>query len=148
MTSLYGWLKFVHVLSVGGFLFVHGIAGGAAFVLRGPVSGTTRPLLRASQISSQASYPLLLLVVVTGVWMTFSGSWASRVWPWAGLGILIVTSVFMGYIARPYYTAREAAKVGDGEVATRLAAARPVLAAYVGGAALVLLFALMLFKPF
>ena len=149
MATLYIWLKFIHVLSVGAFLFVHGVAGGVAFLLREQaVSGTTRPLLRVSQITGQASYPLLLLILITGVWMTFAGNWGHQVWPWAALVILLLTIGFMGYVARPYYKAREAATGSDDQLRARLVATQPQLAAAVGVVALVLLFALMVFKPF
>lgn len=148
MATLYVWLKFIHILGVGSFLFVHGVAGGVAFVLRAPVSGTTRMLLRVSQITGQASYPLLLVVIITGVWMTFAGSWGHQVWPWAALVILLLAIGFMGYVARPYYLAREAAKGSDDAVAAPLARARPELAAVSGVVALLLIFVLMVFKPF
>jgi hypothetical protein len=148
MANLYTWLKFIHVLGVGTFLFVHGVSGGASFLLRGPVASSTRPLLRASQIAGQASYPVLLIVLITGVWMTFAGHWASSVWPWAALVVLIVALGAMGFVARPYYLARDAAKGPDDQLATRLAAAKPELAAAIGVVALVILFALMVFKPF
>ena len=148
MATLYVWLKFIHVLSVGGFLFVHGIAGGTAFLLRGPVTGTTRTLLQASRITGQASYPFLLLVIITGVWMTFAGHWSGQVWPWATLVILLLTIGFMTYIARPYYLAREATAGQDDATAAQLAKAKPALAAAVGVIALLLLFVLMVFKPF
>jgi hypothetical protein len=148
MASLYVWLKFIHILSVGGFLFVHGVAGGVGFLLRAPVSATTRGLLRMSRVTGQASYPFLLLVIITGVWMTFAENWGHMVWPWAALVILVLTIGFMGFIARPYYLAREAADRSDADVATQLSRTKPVLAAAVGAVALVLLFALMVFKPF
>lgn len=55
---------------------------------------------------------------------------------------------FMGYIARPYYLAREAEKGGDDQVAAQLKRSQPQLAAAVGVVALLILFALMIFKPF
>lgn len=148
MAVLYSWLKFIHILSVGTFLFVHGVAGGTAFLLRGPVTATTRTLLQASRVTSQASYPLVLLILITGIWMTFAGNWGHQVWPWAALVILVLTLGVMGAIARPYYQAREAAGGPDAALASRLANTRPVLAAAVGVVALVLIFALMVFKPF
>jgi uncharacterized membrane protein len=149
MAALYTWLKFIHVLTVGAFLFSHGVTGGVSFLLRGPVTGMTRPLLRASQITGQAAYPLILLVVITGIWMTFLANFGHQVWPWAALGILILAVGLMGYVARPYYLARDAAKgADDSPVAARLATAMPQLAAAVGVVALVLIFALMVFKPF
>jgi len=148
MANLYVWLKFIHLLSVGAFLFVHGITGGVSFLLRGPVSGSTRSLLRLSQISGQASQPAILLVLITGVWMTFAGHWASYVWPWLALGVLIASFGIMVFIARPYYMARDAAKGADDEVAAKLKLTRPDLAAGVGVISLVIIFALMTFKPF
>jgi uncharacterized membrane protein len=149
MATLYVWLKFIHILGVGTFLFVHGIAGGLGFLLRAtPAPAGTRPLLRVSQITGQASYPLLLVVIITGVWMTFVGNFGHMVWPWAALVILVLATGFMGYVARPYYLAREAAKDSDAAAAAQLAKAMPQLAAAVGVVALVLIFALMVFKPF
>ena len=145
---LYSWLLFIHVLSVGAFLFTHGVTGGASFLLRGPVSPSTRSLLVLSQRMAVTAYPALLLIIITGIWMTFAAHWNNRVWPWAALAILIVAIAFMGFASRAYYMARDAAKASDEEVASRLARANPVLAAAGGVVALVLLFALMVFKPF
>ncbi len=116
--------------------------------MRGPLTPTTRTLLQASRITSQGSYPFLLLIIITGVWMSFAGHWSGQVWPWAALVILIVTIGLMGYVARPYYLAREAAAGPDDALATRLGTTKPQLAAGVGVLALVVLFVLMVFKPF
>lgn len=148
MAGLYTWLKFIHILSVGTFLFVHGITGGTSFLLRGSITPTTRILLGASRVTGQASYPLVLLILITGVWMTFAGSFGHMVWPWAALVILVLTLGVMGAIARPYYLAREAAGGPDDALAAKLANTRPQLAAAVGVVALLLILALMVFKPF
>ena len=149
MTNLYVWLKFIHLLSVGAFLFVHGITGGVSFLLRGPVTGTTRSLLRLSQFSGQASQPAILLILISGIWMAFAGHWSTQVWPWLSLGVLIATFGAMLFFARPYYMARDAGTAGqDEEVAKKLALTRPDAAAGVGLIALVILFFLMVFKPF
>jgi uncharacterized membrane protein len=145
---LYTWLLYIHVLSVGAFLFVHGINGGASFLLRGSVTPLTRPLLMFSQRAGYASNPAILLVLITGVWMTFAGHWATRVWPWAAVAVLILTFAAMVFIARPYYQARDAAKGSDGELASRIARTRPDIGAGVGLVALLILFGLMVFKPF
>src|SRR5262245_23640943 len=145
---MYSWLMFIHVLSVGAFLFAHGVSGGASFMLRGPVTGSTRMLLTYSQRAAIVTNPAILLVIITGVWMTIAGHWGTRVWPWLALGVLIATFAAMIFIARPYYQARDAAKVSDEEVAAKLANTRPQLAAGIGVIALVILFSLMVFKPF
>jgi uncharacterized membrane protein len=145
---MYSWLLFVHVLSLGAFLFAHGVSGGASFLLRGPVTGATRNLLRVSQMSGMIADPAIILVLITGVWMTFAGNLQGRIWPWLSLGILLGTFAAMVFVARPYYMAREAAKGSDDEVAARLANTKPELAAVVGVVALVILLGLMVFKPF
>ncbi len=148
MPSLYTWLLFIHVLAVATFLFAHGVSGGASLLLRGPVSNQTRSLLRLSQQSSFLSNPAILVVIITGIWMTLAGPWSGKVWPWASLALLIVVFAAMVFVARPYYMARDAVKESDEAVAARLAGARPLLAVWVGAPALVMLFGLMVFKPF
>lgn len=148
MANLYVWLKFIHLLSLGAFLFAHGVSGGASFLLRGPVTGGTRTLLRVSQVSSFVSNPAIILVLITGIWMTFAGHWSSFIWPWLALGVLIATFGAMVFVARPYYMARDASKGSDEELATKLTQTRPELAGGVGVIALVILFFLMVFKPF
>src|SRR5438552_11614965 len=145
---LYSWLLFVHVLSVGAFLFAHGVTGGASFLLRGPISTSTRPLLRASQRAAIVGNPALILILITGIWLTLAGHWSGRVWPWAALGLLIAVTGVMVFVSRPYYQARGAAQGPDDALAARLAGTQPALAAAVGVVGLVLLFALMVFKPF
>ena len=61
--NLYAWLRFLHILGLAVFLFAHGVSGGAAFALRGPVSGYSRTLLRLSQRSSFVSNPGIVLVL-------------------------------------------------------------------------------------
>jgi uncharacterized membrane protein len=112
------------------------------------VTGATRNLLRVSQMSGMIADPAIILVLITGVWMTFAGNLQGRIWPWLSLGILLGTFAAMVFVARPYYMAREAAKGSDDEVAARLANTKPELAAVVGVVTLVILFGLMVFKPF
>jgi len=146
--SLYVWLRFLHLFGVALFLFAHGVSGGAALVLRGPVSGHSRTLLRLSERSSLFANAGLILLLVTGVWMGFAGSWWGRVWPWAAVVVLLAVSAFMGFIANPYRYARAAAAEADDALAEQLRRTRPMLALWVGGVGLVVLLGLMVFKPF
>ena len=66
----------------------------------------------------------------------------------AAIVALVLVAGFMGYIARPYYQAREAVGQPDDVLADRLGKTRPVLAAVIGGAGLLILIFLMVFKPF
>lgn len=148
MANLYVWLKFFHVLSVVTFLFTHGITAGTSLALRGPVSQASRGLLKLSQASSGASYPSLLVIVVTGVWMAFAGHWWGQAWPWAAIVVLVAVLGAMVWIARPYYQARDSATQADEVVADRLSRARPIAAFWVGGVGLLVLVFLMVIKPF
>ena len=107
--SLYVWLRFLHIFGVAVFLFAHGVSGGAAFALRGPVSGHSRALLRLSERSSIFANAGLVLILATGIWMAFAGSWWGRVWPWAAVVVLLAVAAFMGFIANAYRYARGAA---------------------------------------
>ena len=144
--TLYVWLKLFHLLGVVVFLFAHGVSGGASFAIGRSVEADTRRLLRISQISAMVSNPGLVLIVVTGVWMAFLGSYWSRGWVWAAVVILAVTIAGMALFARPYYAAREAKS--DDVLSKALTRLNPRAAAGVGAVALVLLVALMVLKPF
>jgi len=146
--NLYAWLRFLHILGLAVFLFAHGVSGGAAFALRGPVTGYSRTLLRLSQRSSFVSNPGIVLVLVTGIWMAFAGSWWGKIWPWASLVVLVVLFAVMGYVARPYYLARDTSGGTDDALAEQLRRTRPMLALWVGVIGLVILLGLMVFKPF
>lgn len=148
MANLYVWLKFFHMLGVATFLFTHGVTAGAALALRGTVSQASRGLLKLSQASSAASYPSLLLIVVTGVWMAFAGHWWGQAWPWMAILVLVAVLGSMFWIARPYYLARDAASQADEAVADRLSKARPIAAFWIGGVSVLILVFLMVVKPF
>ena len=130
------------------FLFAHGVSGGASLALRGQLSADSRKLLRLSQVSSFVANPGLVLVIVTGVWMAFDGSWWGRGWVWAAVVVLVAVVAVMVYVSRPYYMARDAAAGPDDVLAERLGRTQPMLAASVGLAGLLVVLALMVFKPF
>ena len=146
--NLYSWLLFFHLLGLAVFLFAHGVSGGATLVMGRTASAETRQLLRLSQVSAMVSNPGLLVVIVTGIWMAFLGSFWGRVWVWAALVVLIAALAAMFAIARPYYQARDAVKESDDALTKALSRTRPLPAAWIGGVAIVVLIALMVLKPF
>lgn len=148
MTNLYVWLRFFHLFGLAAFLFAHGVSGGASLALREPVSPESRNLLRLSQRMSLISNPSLLVVIVTGVWMTFAAHWWGQGWLWASLVVLVVLLGAMGFIARPYYMARDAADQTDDVLTDRLSRTRPLAAVWIGALGLSVLIFLMVFKPF
>ena len=149
MGNLYVWLKFFHVLGVGMFLFGHGISAVTSFAVRGrPADAATGALLRASIRSGAISYPGLLLLIGTGVWMGFAGSFWRTGWIWAAIVVLVVTLVVMGALSRHYHMARDALAKNEAGADAELERARPVPIAVVGTMAIVLLIFLMVVKPF
>jgi uncharacterized membrane protein len=149
VTSPYVWLKFIHLAGLGAFLFGHGIAGGASLALRArPAGDVSRALLQLSIWSYRIAYPGLLLLLVTGVWMGFAGGWWGRGWIWASIAVLVVVFGLMSFVSIPYHRARDGAKEGDSELASRLDRTRPLLAVWIGAVGTVALLFLMVFKPF
>jgi hypothetical protein len=150
MTNLYIWLKFLHLLGLGAFLVGHGISAGSSLVLRRPLPDLARAaLLQLSIRAYAAAGPGLLLLVVTGVWMGFLGSFWRTGWLWAAIIVLVATIVIMSANSVPYHKAREAAaKIPMGAIEAELTKARPLVLAAVGGVGLLVLFFLMVFKPF
>ncbi len=122
----------------------------ASFTVRGrPADAATSALLKASIGAAGISYPGLILIIVTGVWMGFAASLWHYGWIWAGIVVLVVTALAMGAFSRPYHMARDAFAKNDTAAAeTRLKQARPVPLAIVGTAAIALLIFLMVMKPF
>jgi hypothetical protein len=151
VTNLYVWLKFLHLVGLGAFLLGHGVSAGASLVLQRPLADTARAaLLRLSIRAYVAAGPGLLLLIVTGVWMGFLGSWWRWGWIWAAIVVLVAVSVMMSASSVPYHSARDAVKenLPEGELESRLKRARPLALLWVGAFALLVLFFLMVFKPF
>ena len=150
MANLYLWLKFFHIAGLGVFLLAHGVSAGSSLMLRRASTDAIRaPLLRASIQSAVAFYPALLVIVVTGVWMGFAGHWWRSGWIWTAIGVLVAVMVVMSAMSVPYHKARDAANAKPPtELEPALKRARPMELAVVGAIALLILFFLMVFKPF
>lgn len=150
MANLYLWLKFLHVAGLGVFLLAHGVSAGSSLMLRRASTNAMRAaLLRASIQSAVAFYPALLVIVVTGVWMGFEGHWWRSGWIWAGIITLVAVIVIMSAMSVPYHKARDAANAKPpADLEPVLKPARPVELAVVGAIGLLILFFLMVFKPF
>jgi hypothetical protein len=151
VASLYLWLKFLHLVGLGVFLLGHGVSAGTSLVLRRPLADAMRgTLLQLSIRASYLAFPGLGVLLITGVWMGFLGSWWHRGWIWTAIVVLIAVIVAMSAQSVPYHKAREAVGGNQpgGELETELKRARPIALAVVGTVALVVLIFLMVFKPF
>lgn len=151
MTSLYVWLKFFHLLGIGAFLMGHGVSAGASMAVRGrPLDAYSRALLQISIRSHAVAFPGLLLIVVTGVWMGFLGSWWRSGWIWTAIAVFVVLAIAMGAMSATYHAARGMAEASSADQAASvtLGRTRPLVLLAVGVAGLVAILFLMVFKPF
>lgn len=154
---LYRWWVFLHIVGAFGFLLAHGVSVAITFQLR-----TERDprrisdLLALSGSSIRAFYMSILVLLVGGVVAGFLGDWWSEGWIWAALALLVLTSIAMMLLARPYYRrvgliARALAggseAVSAEEFDRILRSRRPFTIAGLGFGALLVILYLMMFKP-
>jgi hypothetical protein len=149
VTNFYVWLKFLHLLGVGVFLMGHGVSAGTSLALRGrPLDSLSRALLQLSIRSQAIAYPGLFLIVATGVWMGFLGSWWRTGWIWTAIAVLVVAFIAMSAMSVPYHRARAEKSDSSTAADTPLARSRPLPLLAIGVLGLLVLFFLMVFKPF
>jgi hypothetical protein len=113
-----------------------------------PAAEVSRALLQLSIWSYRISYPGLILVIATGVWMAFAGRWWGRGWIWASIAVLVVLFGLMSFVSVPYHRARDSAKEGESALAQRLDRTRPLMGVWIGAVGILALLFLMVFKPF
>jgi hypothetical protein len=161
------WLKVIHILSVFGFLAVHGINMGVLFRVRKERDrGRLATLLEFSTAYLTALYVFLLLLLVSGIALGIVGGFwtGGRLWLWAALGLLIALTVAMYYFGTEPLTAMRSGlgiqgyqdkkkgimptPVSDADLEPLLMAQRPLIGAWLGVIVIVIITALMVIKPF
>jgi len=107
---MYQWLVCAHIGSVLLFVLAHGASAAMALRLKGePTADGIKALVVLSTLSSQAMYPLLILVALTGIWLGVAGSWFGRAWIWTAIVVLVLTVGLMNAMGRQYHLLRVAA---------------------------------------
>lgn len=154
---MYQLWVFVHLVGVFGFLLAHGVSVSVTFKLRNERDpGRINALLQLSGASIQAFYVSLGVLLVGGFAAATVGHLWSKAWIWSALAVLVIASVAMYRMARPFYrrvgfVAR--AMEGGSEAVTEeqfaeiLRSRRPWTIAWVGFGALAIILYLMVFKP-
>jgi hypothetical protein len=161
-------LSFVHVLGVLAFVLFHGVSAVAALQLR-----RERDRARITWLVDLSASMLvwgwmaLVVVLLAGILAGIAGGWwtSGRLWIWVSLGIFLAVTVLMTPVASSYMEAVRHAvglpsiqdrrkkrepppPASDAELATVLDSRRPVVAAVIGIAGIVVLIWLMAYKPF
>jgi uncharacterized membrane protein len=154
---LYNWLKFLHILSVFGFLVAHGVSVAVAFRLRKERDrARIQSLLEVSASTIVLLYVSLALLIGFGVWAAIYVKFWGQRWITYSIGILAFTIVAMIGMARPYYTrlrtktgfrASGVPLVSDEELTEILRSPTPLIVAWIGFVALGAILYLMVFKP-
>ncbi len=101
---MYQFWVFVHIAGVFGFLAAHGTSIAITFRLRKERDPRrVNDLIAFSGSTIRMFYISLVVLLVGGIVAGFQGHWWSQGWIWAALIVLILTSVAMVAMARPYY---------------------------------------------
>jgi plastocyanin len=153
----YRWWVFLHVLGVFGFLSVHGVSIAVGLRLR-----RERDAARINSLldlSGRMVMPLYLsmgVLVAGGIAATFAGHlWSSR-WILAAIAALVIVTLAMYFMARPYYQKVRfiSRAIAEGSQAVTpeqfdgvLMAKRPLTVAWIGTIGLVFILYLMIMKP-
>lgn len=155
---MYGWLVFIHIIGVLGFLFTHGVSTAMALRLqheRNP--DRIRVVLQLSASTTGVFYVFTALLLLGGIWAAFEGHWWDQGWIGVSLGLFLANMVFMYAVASPYYrrirqvmTIQETGggAVDPGELDALLRSARPKLLLWVGALSIGFITYLMVQKPF
>jgi plastocyanin len=154
---VYNAWVFVHLIGVFGFLLFHGVSVFVLFRLqRERDPKRVNDLIALSGSSTRGFYGSFVVLLVGGIVAGFVGKWWSQGWIWGALIVLLITTLAMFFMARPYYrrvgfVAR--AMAGGSQAVTAeqfdaiLASSRPRAIAGIGFVGLLLILYLMVFKP-
>lgn len=101
---MYEWWVFIHIAGAFGFLIVHGVSIATALRLRNERDpNRINALLDTSGRTVMPLYLSMAVLLAGGVVAGFQRHWWSFGWIWAALGTLVVVTLAMYFMARPYY---------------------------------------------
>lgn len=165
MTSLYQWLKFIHVIAGFTFFMGHGVAVALAFRLK-----HEKDLARVQAMFDLSGSMFLvfilsmLVMLLDGIVITFMGGWWSSGWIWASLALfLVITGWMFDLGARTYQPLRKAFglpyreknkehdavdPLSETERTAMIAATKPGLMLWVAYGGFAIIIWLMIMKPF
>jgi plastocyanin len=154
---VYLWWVFVHLVGVLAFLGAHGVSMVVLFRLRKERDPQkVSDLLALSSSSISAFYYALGVLLLGGIVAGFLGHWWGRAWIWAAIAVLVIVSIAMYAMARPYYrrVGFVARAMAEGSQAVTpeqfddiLRSPRPITVAGIGVAGLLIILYLMVLKP-
>lgn len=154
---MYNWWVFVHLAGVFAFLAVHGVSIAVALRLREERDpARINALLDISGRTVMPLYVSLGVLLVGGVVAGFLGHLWSFGWIWAAVATLVVVSLAMVFMARPYYqrvrfitraVAEGSQAVTPEQFDSVLKNRRPLTITWIGFVGLGFILYLMIMKP-
>jgi len=151
------WWVYLHLAGVFTFLSIHGVSMTIGIRLRKERDAARiTALLDLSGRTVPAFYISLAFLVVTGVVSGLVDDWFGYGWIWAAIATLVVVSLGMFFMARPYYQrvrfisraiAEGSKAVTPEQFDSVLRGSRPLTVTWMGVAGLGFILYLMLFKP-
>lgn len=154
----YPWIRFLHIVTAIGFVGIHGASIVVLYAIRNERDrNRIEGILDFSAGTATAMYVSLVAVIGTGIWMGFVRTTLLRQgWYWWSLVLLVITSVLMWFIAKPFTKQIRAAteirpsgvpRVSDEELAQTLRSPRAHLITAIGVIGLGAILYLMVFQP-
>ena len=157
------WLVFLHIASAFIFVLAHGASAAVALKLRRESDSVRiRALLELSGSTLVASGVSVVMVLVTGIALGFTGHWWGTVWIWASLVLLVLIGAAMSIMGSAYFNEVRAAvglpsgyggdappeQASPAELEALLRSWRPVAVSVIGVVGLLVILWLMTLKPF
>lgn len=154
----YSWIRFLHIAAAIGFVGIHGASIVVLYAIRNQTDrNRIEGVLDFSSSTATAMYVSMVAVIGTGIWMGFvRTSLFSQGWYWWSLALLVVTSVVMLLVAKPFTMRVRAAtevrpsgvpRVSDEELAQTLRSPRAHVITAIGVVGLSAILYLMVFQP-
>jgi len=161
------WFNLIHVLAVMAFILTHGLSGLMALRIRGERDrARIQTMVQLSSSFLVWGWLALAVLFVAGVLAGIAGGWwtSGRLWIWASLGVFVGVTILMTPIASSYMEAvrhgvglpsladqrrKQVAPepASDEELERILGSSKPIWAAMIGVAGIVVLTWLMMSKP-
>jgi uncharacterized membrane protein len=158
LRAMYRYWVVLHILGVASFLLAHGVSMFALYRLRTLDLDRDRIVdtITFSGATAKPMYVSLLVLLVAGFAAGYLGKWLDDWWIWISVVVLVLTTVLMTLVAKPYFKRISAAcairpsgvpRTSDEELGelVRSSKAHVITAIGVGGLAIIIW--LMVTKP-
>lgn len=102
---MYDYWVLLHVVAVIVFAACHGVSMFALYRIRtlGLDRARIADMIAFSGSTTRPMYVSLAVIVVAGTILSVQGRWLGDWWLWLAIAVLVVTTVSMTMIAKPYF---------------------------------------------